>query len=362
MHNGKLIYGIQQIGVGVDDATKAFEWYGTRLGADVLVFEDNKVATFMAKYMGGKPHHKRALLAMNLHGGSGYELWQYLDRKPSAPTKPLQLGDLGINVGFIKTTDVEKSYHHLKSLGENVLSPLVKEPDGLTAFYLRDPWQNIYKIKESGSWFKRREKSLGGVNGCVLGVSNIDTAMRLYADVLGYNQIIYDQEGTFDDLQHLPGGGNRFRRILLGHTPDRCGGFSKLLGTSQLELIQKLDGTPGSKIFAGRYWGDIGFIHLCFDIRNMSALVEECARQGFPFQVLSGESFDMGDANGHWGYLEDQDGTLIEFVETHKVPLLKKLGLNIHLKHRDPLKPLPNWLIHAMALKRVKFQNGKATT
>lgn len=50
----------------------------------------------------------------------------------------------------------------------------------------------------------------------------------------------------------------------------------------------------------------------------------------------------MGEANGHWGYIEDFDGTLIEFIETHKVPLLKKWGININLKNRNPRKPLPN--------------------
>ena len=361
MHQkGKLIYGIQQIGVGVDDASKAFEWYGTRLGADVRVFEDNNVATYMAKYMGGSAHHKRAILAMNLRGGSGYELWQYLDRTPTSPMQPIQLGDLGITVGFVKTTDVNKSYERLQHVGENILSPIVHEPDGEAAFYLLDPWKNILKIKTSNSWFGHSGPELGGLSGCQIGVSDIPKALRLYADVLGYNQVIYDKQDQFEDLRYLPGGEGTFRRILLGHKPDRNGGFSKLLGTSQLELIQRLDAPAGKKIFAGRYWGDIGFIHLCFDIRHMQVLVQECAAQGFPFQVLSGESFNMGDANGHWGYLEDQDGTLIEFVETHKVPLIKKLGLNIKLKNRDPHKPLPNWLIKAMAFKRVKFSsNGK---
>ena len=31
----------------------------------------------------------------------------------------------------------------------------------------------------------------------------------------------------------------------------------------------------------------------------------------------------MGDAAGQFAYIEDPDGTLIEFVETHKVPLVK---------------------------------------
>ncbi|MEZ4987841.1 MAG: hypothetical protein R2795_22905 [Saprospiraceae bacterium] len=44
----KLIYGIQQIGIGVRDADAAFEWYASRLGSDVSVFEDDNVATYMA--------------------------------------------------------------------------------------------------------------------------------------------------------------------------------------------------------------------------------------------------------------------------------------------------------------------------
>jgi hypothetical protein len=64
----------------------------------------------------------------------------------------------------------------------------------------------------------------------------------------------------------------------------------------------------------------------------------------------------MGDANGHWGYTEDADGTLIEFVETHKVPILKKLGLSIDLTKRDPHKPLPLWLIKALSLKRKRMK------
>jgi len=152
----------------------------------------------------------------------------------------------------------------------------------------------------------------------------------------------------------LPNGEGKFRRVLLTHEDNRTGGFAKLFGRSEIELIQSLDRTP-NKIFEDRYWGELGYIHLCFDIRGMDALVKECDETGLPFKVLSNPDFDMGDANGHWGYIEDADGTLIEFVETHKVPLIKKIGWSINLKNRDPHKPLPNWLMKAMSLNRVKF-------
>jgi hypothetical protein len=50
-------------------------------------------------------------------------------------------------------------------------------------------------------------------------------------------------------------------------------------------------------------------------------------------------------------YIEDPDGTLIELVETHKVPILKKIGWFLDLRKRDQEKPLPTWMIKMLAFK-----------
>lgn len=352
--NKKLIYGIQQLGIGVKDADEAFRWYATRLGSDVSVFEDSNTATYMAPYMGGKPRKKKAILALNLEGGSGYELWQYLEREPQPPTQPLNLGDYGINMAMVKSRNLQQTYTRLQQLKVDILPGVRLEPDGKSCFYIKDPYGNLLKIKEFNSWHTKKGLDTGGIYGCTLGVSNIEASKKLYADILGYSNIVFDQTDRFEDLHGLPGGDGLFRRVVLSHPETRKGGFSELFGESRLELLQSMDRTA-VPLFKDRYWGDLGYIHLCFDIRYMKALTEECAAAGFPFKVLSKESFDMGDANGHWGYLEDPDGTLIEFVETHKVPLIKKLGWFINLKNRDPRKPLPNWLIKVMRLKRKRF-------
>jgi hypothetical protein len=86
----------------------------------------------------------------------------------------------------------------------------------------------------------------------------------------------------------------------------------------------------------------------------MEQLKKECESEGFPFTVDSSDTFDMGEAGGRFSYIEDPDGTWIEFVETHKVPVLKKIGWYINLKNRKPGKSLPNWMLKAMALNRVK--------
>jgi hypothetical protein len=41
-------------------------------------------------------------------------------------------------------------------------------------------------------------------------------------------------------------------------------------------------------------------------------------------------------------------------VETHKVPVIKKIGWYLNLKNRQPGKFLPNWMLKAMAFNRVK--------
>ena len=352
----KIIYGIQQIGVGVDDVEKAFKWYATKLGSDVSIFDDKNEATHMAPYMGGKPHKKRAILAMNMQGGSGYELWQYMDRTPQKPKEPIQMGDLGISVVKIKSRNVSKSYERLQRENVKALSDIVESPDGRKYFYVKDPFDNLLQIIEHSSWYAQLKNDTGGLFGCIIGVSDIEKSLKLYSDILGYKNIAYDKTGTFDDLASLPNGKGKFRRVLLTHDNNRKGGFSPLFGDSEIELVQGFDITP-KRIFEDRYWGDIGFIHLCFDMRNMDALIEECAEKGFPFKIKSGGAFDMGDANGDWGYIEDPDGTLIEFVQTNKVPLIKKINWNINLTKRNPHKPLPNWLIKAMSINRVKFKN-----
>jgi len=49
---------------------------------------------------------------------------------------------------------------------------------------------------------------------------------------------------------------------------------------------------------------------------------------------------------------------LIEFVETHKIPVVKKLNWFIDMRKRDREKPLPKFLFRLMGLvAREKIKN-----
>ncbi len=355
--NEKRITGIQQIGIGVKNLTEAWKWYKRNFGMDVRVFEDDAVAELMLPYTGGEPRKRHAALAINIQGGGGFEIWQYKGRVPAAPSFTVQAGDLGIFAAKVKSRNVRNSYEELKNNGAEMLGDICKSPDGREHFFVIDPFHNVFEVMEGDSWFHDEKKHGGGTYGAIIGASNITRALKLYSGILGYDKIEYDQTGQFEDYSSLPGGSGKFRRVLLSHSQKRSGGFSKLFGDSKIELIQALDRQP-ELIFKNRLWGDLGFIHLCFDIQGMNQLKKECEDSGFPFTVDSakhlGNSFDMGEAAGHFSYIEDPDGTLIEFVETHRVPILKKLGIFVNLKKRDPLKNLPDWLVKGMRFNRFK--------
>ncbi len=343
-----LISGIQQLGVGVVNADVAFSWYKTHFGAGVQVFAENAVADRMLPYTQNEPRMRYAILALNMRGGGGFEIWQYTERTPVAPLFQPEVGDLGIFGGKLKCADAHVAFSFLQRRGADLLGKVTMRPDNTQSFWVRDLYGNPYEVVESAVHFTKRKHPIGGVFGAVIGCSDIDKSMVFYQKVLGYDKVIFDTTES-GALANLPGGDRPVRRVLLRSSTQRKGAFAPLLGPAEIELIQA-PGYAGRKIFEGRDWGDQGFIHLCFDVRGMDDLKALSAKHGQPFTVDTGESFDMGDAAGRFAYCEDPDGALIEFVETHKLPILKKIGWSIDLRKRPEDKALPKMLLRALEI------------
>ena len=322
-----IINGIQQIGIGVANAKTVFNWYKNNFGFNILVFEDKSEAKLMTQYTNDEVMSRYALLSLNMKGGGGLEIWQFTKNIPKPSLQDFKLGDLGINMMKLRNSN------------------------SITNSYLCDPWNNWIQIVKDDYTFCKSKNGQGGVMGAIIGVSDMDKSLLFYQSLFGFDKIILDKSGTFKELKSVPGGRAKFRRVLLSRSSKEIGGFGKLFGPYELELIQSLDRTP-IKIYNNRLWGDLGYIHLCFDVAGMEALKKASESLGYPFTVDSSNSFDMGEAAGRFGYIEDPDGTLIELVETHKVPVLKKLGIYINLKKRNPRKPLPNWIVKAMKVHR----------
>lgn len=352
----KVICGIQQVGIGVADVIEAWKWYYDNFGYEVKIVDAEGVAERMLPYTGGKPQPRRAIMAFNIRGGGGFEIWQPKGRELNYLKEPLRLGDYGILVAKLKTANIQNAYDTFKRKGLNVITTISETPIGYKHFFMKDPYGNLFEIEEDNYVFIKEKKTTGGANGVTIGVSDIDRSIDFYAKLLDYDKVAYDHTDFFSDLKGVSGGENALRRVILERSKPIEGPLSRVMGTSHIELVQNLD-EPGRQLRDGRYWGDPGFIHLCFDVRNMDAIKEQTEALGHPFVCDSGVDFDMGDANGHFTYVEDPDGTLIEFVETFKVPISKKLGLSFNMADKDDHKPLR--IMKLLRFAKVKRENIK---
>ncbi|REE05801.1 VOC family protein [Marinoscillum furvescens] len=328
----KLLYGIQQIGIGATDVEAAAQWYAHHLDATIQIFDDCTPATHMAPYMGGSPQAKRAMLLLHPNGGGGFEIWQYTKRKPQADSELVMPGDIGINYFSIRVTNLQSSY-------ERLLAFAVSEYDDL-GFYIRDPFGNLIELLPG--------QRPGGVCGCTIGVSSLATALPFY-HALGFDEKLATHE------RHHPVGKKPCKQVVLKNSKQSGGRFGGFFGPSEITLIQLLEGDP-RKPYENRFWGDPGYMHLCFDVYNLPRWVDEQQQAGFPFSILSNPDFRMGDAGGHWGYMEDPDGTLIEMVETHHLPIIKKIGWKLNLSRRSPVRPVAPWILWALRFKKLNLQ------
>lgn len=355
-----IVSGIQQIGIGVRDVARAWRWYNRFFGTDAIIFDERAPAEYMLPYTGGKPRNRRAVLAINLQGGGGFEIWQHRDFEPRSASFQVLPGDYGVFSCKIKCKNAVAAHKLYMDMGATV-SEIYRDVLGRDYFYVWDPDGNVFQLVEVGnpeSWFVNENKPTGGVYGAVVGCADMDAAMAFYKDMLGYDKVYSDKTGVFADLEKMGTPGVTFRRVLLAHSQARTGGFSRLLGPSEIELIQAIDRpVPARKIFEDRFWGEMGFIQICYDIRHIEAMRDRAQALGHAFTVDSlrqNPDFDMGDAAGHFAYNEDPSGTLIEYVETCRVPIVKKWGLFLNLKRFNANKPLPNWLVKALRFTKKK--------
>lgn len=341
--------GVQQIGIGVDNLSQRWDQMRTSLGFDTVIFRERADAALMTHYTHGVVQGREALLALNLYGGGGVEVWQYTGRTPRRRTRPALPGDLGIYAARLRTPDVNAAHDHIARSESISCGPVGYDAAGTPCFFCRDADDNLFSIGEAEATLYRTLHPVGGVDGAIIGCSDIAASLPLYRDLLGYDTVIYDTTEVFD---HTPT--RTVRRMLLTRGTAGRSPFSVLYGRSAIELWQLLpDGAPAeSHLFHGRQWGDVGFIHLCFEVVGMDAILAAAERIGVRCTVDSKETFAMGAAGGRFAYLEDADGTLIELVETHRVRLLKIPPLSINVAKRAT--PLPAFVLKMLILKRAR--------
>ena len=185
-----------------------------------------------------------------------------------------------------------------------------------------------------------------------VGVSDVEKSLKLYRDVLGYDHVVMDETAVHPAFAPLPSGGQTYRRVVLKRSQLTEGAFSELLGGEKLNSFKPWTASLAtcSRVAFGATWASFTLL----GHPGHESPGQELEAAGFPFTVDSSSSFDMGEASGQFTYVEDPDGTWIEFVETHKIPIVKKLGWYLDTRTRPQGKPLPKWMLKMLRFSRVK--------
>ena len=355
-----MITDIQQIGIGVPNIGEAWKWYRENFGMDIPIVDTPITPEIIQKYTDNKAHDFHNVVALNMQGGGGFDIWQYMSRKPEIAKFQVKLGDLGIFAVKIKSNTLKSSYLKFRLNQKDLVSyNTQKSPDNKEHFFAKDPYNSYFQVIENDSVFRETRDFTGGSYGVIIGVSDIEKSLEFYKKVLGYDKVIYEREGVFRDFSSLPGGENKFKRVLLTHSKKKEGALSNIFGDSQIELIQVLDREP-NKIYENRLWGDIGFFDISFAVRNMSELKMHCEEHKIQFTIDSLPEIHknpeihltMPELVEHFAFIEDPDGNLIRFIETYKLAISENLNWNIDIKKRNSDKPISKWKLRVLAWNR----------
>jgi|MDSY01.2.fsa_nt_gb catechol 2,3-dioxygenase-like lactoylglutathione lyase family enzyme len=348
------IQGMQHIGVATRDMDKSLKLYRKLFGMDVPFFDSVQDAPLMDSHTRGKTISKRASMVLNLQGGCAFEVLRAESFEPKAAGWQVGIGDLGITTVQIKTRNISRMHAHARSLlGDDCDVHITSTPWGEDTFYLKDCDGNLFQILQAKDWFDNNGHPSGGVLGCSIGVSDMQKSLALYADALGFDEVLFDETRAFEDWQHLQNGEQSYRRVRIAQSAPGAGGFGKLTGKTYIELIQAQD-RPGKFIFEDRIWCDLGFAHLGFDVRGMKALGTDLATRGVPFRCDTADAIGMGETKVHCTYIDDPDECWLEMIEVHKVPIIEKWGLFLDVQKRGQDEPLPRWMLKSLRFSRVK--------
>jgi catechol 2,3-dioxygenase-like lactoylglutathione lyase family enzyme len=347
------INSMQHIGVAVQDMDASLKYFRKIFGMNIPFFDSVQPAPLMDCYTHGKTITKRASMIMNLQGGCAMEVIRPTTFEPRKADFQIKVGDLHIFQVHMKTRDVKQMQEHCKKNGALGVSEIQLNPAQQNVFDLTDLDGNFFRVEPTKECYREMGHPSNGVAGCSIGVTNMEEALNLYSDLLGYDEVVFDRTGTFNDWRHLPGGTEQYRRVRLKQSAPTGGGFARVMGETFIELVQALDRVP-ARTFKGRIWGDSGFVHLGLDVKGMKKLGENLGAQGFGFRCDSNDALIMGQTRVHCTYIDDKDGTLIELIEVYKVPIVEKWGVFLNVEKRDPLKPLPNFMLNALRFSRIK--------
>ncbi len=351
-----MITAMQHFGFGVADRDSSWAFY-RKLGFDVPMSFNQSKASRMEPLVGGN-YERKVVIAANLLGGATLELYQYVSTTPKPFPSDWKWGNPGINATALKVTNLKAALELFAASPDSILvgptnftpkpewkAAIIKDPDNLLLYLMEIPGMN-YSLR-------RKKDTVGGAIFPTVAVSDMKSSLEFYRNILNYDEVVYDWKGVDPMLSAFPGGKRPLRRVLLRNPRPSTSFFSFYLDRGMIELVE-VEGEKGKHIYAGRRWGDIGQMEICFDVYDIHSTFKELERRGAkPMLEPNTEDFDMGHGSSAlFAYFADPDGTMIELAEALKLKITKNRGID--LRKREEGKAFPAWLMKMSRFNRYK--------
>lgn len=203
---------VSLVGITVSDTDRAVKFYSDVLSfrkiSDVEVFGDEY------EYLQGLFGVRMRIVQMQL-GDEIIELTEYLTPKGRPIPIDSRSNDLWFQHLAIVVSDIDKAYQHLRkfkvqhvSTAPQRLPEFIKAAAGIEAFYFRDPDGHNLEIihfppdKGNPRWQKPTNKLFLGIDHTAIAVSNTETSLKFYRDLLGL-ELIGESENYGTQQEHL---------------------------------------------------------------------------------------------------------------------------------------------------------------
>jgi catechol 2,3-dioxygenase-like lactoylglutathione lyase family enzyme len=312
-----MITALQHIGLGVQDAATSFEFYRKFAGFKIKLVDYLDFSNQMEPIIGDLVK-MRIIMALPSQGKGLIEIVQHVSTPPRPGTT--RWGDIGFLATGYRTNNLAATVEYLES--EGIELSVRSYPTDLNSgerwesAFLSDPDGNYVELIDTNPG-NSADAGVGGIIQVTIGVRDMDRSLEFYNGILGYDEVLLDMSGP--DAAMGPFLENRMqqRQVILGRKVSLRSPFA-MDGGGTIRLVQVKD-YPGKNLFEGRRWGDIGQMEACFEVDDVRAAVEEL--KSMNMEVYHPPTYmDMGTGSkGSFAYIKDPDGTLIEFVEVHRV-------------------------------------------
>src|SRR5436309_7989163 len=202
---------VESIGMTVSDMDRSVEFYSALTFQKV---KDVEVSGDQFDHLEGVFGARMRIVRMQL-GNEYLDLTQYL----APPGRPIPADSRSNDLWFqhiaIVVRDMDQAFDRLRALkvqfvstGPQTLPASIKPAAGIKAFYFRDPDQHNLEIiyfppgKGDPRWQETTDKLFLGIDHTAIGISNTDTSLKFYRDVLGLRKA-GESENFGTEQEHL---------------------------------------------------------------------------------------------------------------------------------------------------------------